>query len=104
MTQNNRYDGKPMLRLAELYVLWTINEISEQDEANTQALTPKLRALFNHDGQWYEIIPSVLGLPETAGDEIRRIWATTQESLAAENVSIPPQAFAEKFVDDNFTV
>jgi hypothetical protein len=40
---NPRYDGKPLLRLVEFWVLWVIEEIDPQDVARVTEMEPNLR-------------------------------------------------------------
>lgn len=97
-----RYDGKPLLRLLELYVLNAIDEISTEDADRMAAMTPKLREVYGHSGEWPEIIAASVELPHDASSEIRRMWVKNQEIARASDVPLSPQRFAEMFVDDNF--
>ena len=47
---NARYDGNPMLRLLELYVLWAIDRLSRRNAEIMLELTPKLQKTFHCDG------------------------------------------------------
>ena len=49
---NPRYNGKPLLRLLELYVLHVIGEISADDAERMVAMTPKLREIYGHSGEF----------------------------------------------------
>ena len=51
MIDGSRYDGQPLLRLLELYVLWAIGELpqAEQDRLNTMA--PKLQSIYGGGGE-----------------------------------------------------
>jgi hypothetical protein len=99
---NPRYDGKPLLRMLELYVLNVIGEISTEDADRMVAMTPKLREIYGHSGEWPEIIAASVGLPLEASSDIRGMWERNQEIARANDVELPPQRFAEMFVDDNF--
>ncbi len=91
----NRYAGKPFLRLLELYVLWCIGALTAQDEQTLETMTPKLRATYERNGSWYEIIEAVMDLPVAARDEVRKTWQAQSGML--------PQHFAEQFVDAHLT-
>jgi hypothetical protein len=92
----SRYQGKPLLRLLELYVLWCVGELPERDQATLQEMEPKLRSTYQKTGTWYEILEAVMDLPIQARQEIRIRWQTRQGSES-------PQRFAEAFVDENLT-
>jgi hypothetical protein len=49
-TDPERYVGKPMLRLLELYVLWSVDHLSENDASRLQAMAPKLTGTFAATG------------------------------------------------------
>lgn len=99
---NPRYDGKPLLRMLELYVLNVIGEISTEDADRMVVVTPRLREIYGHSGEWPEIIAASVGLPLEASSDIRRMWERNQEIARTNDVELPPQRFAEMFVDDNF--
>jgi hypothetical protein len=43
MISDPRYDGKPLWRLLDLYVLWAIGELTPDQEGNLNKLAPKLQ-------------------------------------------------------------
>ena len=89
----SRYAGNPLLRLLELYVLWSIGELNSNDDDLLQQMTPRLRETYSHNGTWFEIIESVMELPVAARQEIVELWKR------ARAVDPSAQAFAERFVD-----
>lgn len=101
METNPRYDGKPLLKLLELYVLKAIGEISSADEERMLALTPKLREIYGHEGEWPEIVAATVHLPPEASEEIAGMWARNQKTASDNNVTLSAQEFAELFVDEN---
>lgn len=101
---NPRYDGKPLLRLLEIYVLNVIGELSQKDAEGMKAMTPKLRELYSHNGEWPEIIAATVELPQEASSEIRGMWKRNQELARKNDVTLSAQQFAEMFVDDNFAM
>ena len=46
MNDNERYLNKPFLRLLELYVLWAIYRLPEDQESLLLAMTPKLQKTY----------------------------------------------------------
>jgi len=102
MNSSSRYDGKPLLRLLELYVLKTIGELQESDAKTLELMAPKLRATYGMSGNWDEVIASVAGLSDGAPDAIQNMWKENFELAKKNGVRLTPQKFSEMFVDANF--
>lgn len=100
-TKNPRYQGKPLLRLLELYILWAINELADKDALILEEMTPRLRQTFNCNGAWQEIIATVMEYPESMPDLIRSLWAKNLDIARRNSESLTPQRFAEMVADDN---
>ena len=101
MVTDTRYDGKPLLRLLELYVLRAIGELPAAEEATLNAMAPKLQALYGGGGHWYEAVAASVHLPDSISDTIRSMWRKNRDIARANRVALTPQKFAEMFVDDN---
>jgi hypothetical protein len=102
MATNPRYDGQPLLRLLELYVLWVIGELSQESEDGLKKMAPKLQSIYGGDGQWHDAIAQAMHMPEGMPAAIRDMWARNLEIARVNNVTLTPQQFAEMFVDNNF--
>jgi hypothetical protein len=103
INNNPRYAGKPLLRILECYVLYSIGELNTEDNQKLQKISPKLSKVYGVDGAWTEIVESVMDLPETFIDQVREIWERNR-TLAAKNGEIlNAQDFAEMFVDTNLS-
>jgi|SRR5919108_2176103 hypothetical protein len=102
-TFNQRYQGKPLLRLLECYVLWAIGQLPETDANTLQEMTPKLQAVYRTQGDWQQVIASAVNLPPNMPDLIRDVWAKNTEIARKSGVTLTPQQFAEVFVDQNLT-
>jgi hypothetical protein len=102
-TTIDRYAGKPLLRLLELYVLWALSRITQEDEGRLQAMAPKLTSLYGGDGSWQSALATAMHMPENMADLIREMWAKNQGIATANGVELLPQQFAEMFVDNNLT-
>ena len=101
MTSASRYQGKPLLRLLECYVLWVIDQLPETDSRTLQEMTPKLQMIYAADGNWQQILGSVLQLPSNLSEEIMNAWAKNIKTVRESGGSLTPQEFAEMFVDIN---
>jgi len=104
MSDNVRYDGKPLLRLLELYVLKVLDELPSVEQETLTRLAPKLQAIYGGNGQWHEAIEAAVHMPKDMPQVIRDMWAKNLEIARANNVpSLSAQKFAEMFVDENLT-
>lgn len=103
MASPSRYEGKPLLRLLELYVLRAIGELSVSEQKTLLGMTPKLQEIYGKSGDWHEVIASAVQLPPEMPEAIREMWQRNVEIAQANNVTLSPQDFAQMFVDENLT-
>src|SRR5262245_25484658 len=102
MTNSNpRYEGKPLLRLLECYVLWAIGELSENEAKTLEDMTPKLQAVYNTQGNWQQVISAVMEFPPNMPELVRDLWLRNQEIAISHGTTLEAQRFAEMFVDEN---
>jgi hypothetical protein len=104
MNSSNRYAGRPLVRLLELYVLDVLGELSSYELQKVAKLTPHLSRLYNRAGTWSEILTSELELPSNLSEVIRGMWLRNQESSTRNRTVLTAQEFAEVFVDENMPV
>lgn len=102
MAPNSRYNGSPLTRLAECYVLAAIGRLSDTDRANLEKMTPNLHSTFGSKGSWLDAIAAALDLPETMPALINGAWVKNSEIARQHKTVLTPQQFAEMFVDKNF--
>jgi hypothetical protein len=100
---STRYQGKPLLRLLESYVLWAIDQLSEKNARILERVTPKLQSVYGIDGDWRQIVSAIMELPPNMPMLIRQVWAKNLEIARANGVVLTPQQFAEMFVDKNLS-
>ncbi len=96
-----RYDGKPLLIFLDSYVRWAIGTLSQEELRRLEEMTPKLRSTFGANGTWNEIISSVMRFPPNMPDLIRGLWEKNLKIAANNHLTLDPQQFAERFVDEN---
>lgn len=101
MSNPTRYQGKPLLRLLECYVLKAIGKLSGDEAFHLTAMQPKLAQLYRHDGTWDQIIAATMELPENMPSLIRQMWDRNQGIAGVNGVTLTAQQFAEMFVDQN---
>ena len=102
MTDSSRYDGKPFLRMLELYALWAIGELPQADQDILNTMGPKLQSMYGGGGEWHDAIAAAMHMPAEMPAAIRDMWVRNLEIARANGVTLPPQKFAEMFVDENF--
>lgn len=98
----NRYEGKPLLRLLECYVLAAIDQLDDAQRAALERMEAKLSAIYNRSGTWLEIIRDEMEFPESLPVKIREVWENNLARLRANGQPIDPNEFAVAFVDQNF--
>lgn len=103
MPDAHRYQGKPMLRLLECYVLRAIGSLGDNENATLVEMTPQLRAALKADGDWYQVIERAMQLPPNMPDLVRDVWEKNRKIADANRSVLSPQSFAEMFVDANLT-
>jgi len=101
MTPPGRYQGKPLLRLLECYVLWAIGELQDEDAKKLEAMTPKLQSVYGVQGDWQAVVAAAVDLPSNLPDLIRESWAKNSDIAKKAGAVLSPQQFAETFVDRN---
>lgn len=99
---NSRYQGRPLVRLLECYVLWSIGQLSSTEARGLEAMTPKLQSVYGVEGDWPTVIATVMEFPPNMPELVRGGWVKNLEIAARNRVVLTPQHFAELFVDQNF--
>ena len=98
---NPRYDGKPLLRLVELFVIDAIGQLQPNDAANLEEMTPKLQQLYKTTGDWRAAISSAMQFPESLPDAIRGMWEKNRQIASQTGTPLTAEQFAVMFVDAN---
>src|SRR5690349_11458899 len=101
MTSTSRYQGKPLLRLLECYVLWAIDRLPEPEAKRLTEMTPKLQSVYRVQGNWQQVIAASVQLPHNMPELIRDLWSRNTEIARKNGRTLTPQHFAEMFVDQN---
>lgn len=98
----NRYEGRPLLRLLECYVLAAIDQLDDEQRGTLQRMEPILSSVYNRRGTWLEIIRDEMEFPESLPMKVREVWENNLARLRASGVAIDPNEFAMQFVDQYF--
>ncbi len=94
-----RYDGKPLLRLLELWVQWAIGEIDPQALTRLSSMEPNLRKTWKLEGAWHEMIESLLELKPSIRDDLRSIWQRNLATSKQQGVDPPLEMFSQSIAD-----
>jgi len=100
---DDRYAGKPFLKLVDAFVLKAIGHLDPSQDEALQQMTPKLQATFKRTGTWEEIVMAELRFEPEVRTAIRDLWEKNQVIARQKGVSLTPQAFTEMFVAKNVT-
>jgi hypothetical protein len=101
MTDSSRYNGQPMLRLLELYVLWAVGELPQAEQNTLKTMALKLQSIYGGGGDWQDAIAAAMHMPSEMPEAIRDMWVRNLEIARTNGITLPPQQFAEMFVDEN---
>jgi len=99
---DDRYDGKPLLRLMECYVLKAIDALDTQEESGLERMEPGLSKVLGRKGSWDKMLAEEMNLPGGLSGEIHKIWRESCQIAARESEALEPNDFAQMFVDANF--
>ena len=94
-----RYDGFPLLRLLEMYVISEVGQISPEQEASLQRMTPRLNELYGIQGTWKQVLEDVMNMPPDSHAKIMAAWDAYSEHCRTARETPDLQHFAERFVD-----
>jgi hypothetical protein len=97
-----RYEGKPLLRLLEFYVLWAIDELPQASSESLEAMTPNFREIWKCEGTWQDCIATAMAFPRDMPELIRERWSHNSSLAASNREVLDPHDFAMMFVDANF--
>lgn len=100
--KNDRYEGRPLVRLLECYVLKAIGMLSFSDNESLISMGPKLSEIYGKSGAWDKIIEMEMGFPDNMPALILDVWNKNKKIAENNGVEIDPQVFSEMFVDENF--
>ncbi|MGQ7958872.1 hypothetical protein ACUTAF_14395 [Pseudomonas sp. SP16.1] len=102
-TPQDRYAGKPFLKLVDSFVLKCIGELDASQEDLLQQMTPKLQKTFSHSGSWEEIVMDQLHFGAEVRSAITELWEKNQGIAKQNGTTLTPMQFVEMFVANNVT-
>ncbi len=70
-----RYEGKPMLRLLDAYVLDALGALDEETARNNAAMVDKLSAALHVEADtWQDAVEKAMNMPPDSRDALRAMW------------------------------
>ena len=98
----DRYEGRPMLRLLDCYILDVIGQLPPQQQATLEKLEPTLAETFGTSGRWQEIVEEQMGLLPSVTLGIETLWVSYQADEERLGRQAKAGEFVREFVDQNF--
>ena len=95
----SRHEGRPFLRLLECYVLHALGVLTEADQVQLAAMTPKLQETFGRTGTWLEIVAAEMHFPADCPATIVRNWEENRKRASERGLQLNPQQFAQFLAD-----
>lgn len=100
MKSQDRYDGKPMLRFVDSYVLDAIGMLDDVTRGQLEALAPELSVLLGvQPGSWQSIVEESMHFPVNTKSQIQQLWQSCQKQAGEDAARLNPVEFAH-FVAD----
>lgn len=99
---DDRYAGRPLLRLLECYALWSAGELPEAQSATLTAMTPKLRETYGRSGAWHEVVAAEMGFSDDLPAALRAMWERTVSAAEGRPNRPDAEEWARQVVDTNF--
>jgi hypothetical protein len=90
--QNQGYEGRPLLRLLDCYVLALTGNLHPEME---EKVAQTVRATFGGGPDWKATLREAVKLPSNMDDRVRALWRS-------QPVGTDPLAFALAVSNDNF--
>ena len=100
MSNEERYDGNPMLRLMDSYVLDAIGLLDRSTAESLTEQAPMLAdALDVEQGTWQQVVERAMGMPDDSQETLSAAWQQYQLEYAQNGEEPDAIAFAHMMVD-----
>ncbi|MUV13494.1 hypothetical protein [Noviluteimonas gilva] len=97
----DRYAGRPFLRLLECLALDAIGALDDEQRAALEEMAPKLGESLNFDGTWQQIVAAQMNWGEGIEEAIREVWDRNRETAKEQGIELTTDEFAMLFADAN---
>lgn len=75
----DRYEGRPLLRLLDCYILEVIGQLDERQRETLVRMEPKLQLTFKSSGSWANILEEQMDFMPSVPGKIRDFWLGYQQ-------------------------
>ncbi|BCT91963.1 hypothetical protein LYSHEL_09870 [Lysobacter helvus] len=97
----DRYTGRPFLRLIECLALDAIDALDPVQREALEKMAPQLAESLDHQGTWQEIVAAQMQWGEGIGDAIREVWERNSALAQDVGITLTADEFAMLFADAN---
>ena|SRR5688572_9710575 len=102
LAEPGRYEGRPLLRMLELYVLNAVGVLPEGADEQLRGMEPMLRETYNRPGlTWVQIVEAEMEFPDTLVESLRGMWERTTAKASARGETVDAEIWAQSVVDQN---
>lgn len=99
-TLDDRYAGRPFLRLLDSFFLWSIGALDDATTSKLEALTPKFQQTYGMEsGTWQEVVMSQMELDDEYIEWVREKWRHQLEHDRNVGQEHNPLAWAQAMSD-----
>jgi hypothetical protein len=98
---DDRYAGRPFLRLLECLALDAIGALDPEQRAALEEMAPKLAASLGREGTWQQIVAAQMRWGDGIEVAIRELWDRNREVAREEGIELTAEEFAMLFADAN---
>ncbi|MEZ4370818.1 MAG: hypothetical protein R3B07_08330 [Polyangiaceae bacterium] len=96
MSEDDRYDNRPILVFLENFALAAIGELPKAKQRTLRAL---VQEMWGGDDDWMETLRGELGWKPDIQETIRLNWAAYQKAAEDQGAQATPEDFAQAFAD-----
>jgi hypothetical protein len=97
----DRYAGRPFLRLLECLALDAIDALDPEQRAALEEMAPKLATSLGREGTWQQIVAAQMNWGEGIEVAIRELWDRNREVAREEGIELTSDEFAMLFAEAN---
>ena len=102
LAEAGRYEGRPFLRVLELYVLNAVGVLPESADEQLRAMEPKFRETYNRPGlTWVQIVEAEMEFPDTLVGSLRSMWERTTANACVQGETVDAETWAQSVVDQH---
>src|SRR5262245_59608418 len=101
-SDDDRYAGRPFLRLLDCFVLWSIGELPAGQAAQLTEITPDLQRVYGTTGTWQQIVSTQMNFTDQLPDKLRAMWERNTNLARERHEHLSSVDWARAVVDQNF--